>query len=306
MTSSTYSNPFTGDPYTYGQVGPEWNWGFTNPLLPVPTQPGNPSGNPSPGTSSPGAGNGSGGNGDTGSHGGGDHAGSQPAHGSGSLSGSLGGLGFSGSGAPLIGSSSDTGPGQINLGKWGNIALGVAGMLPGVPGTIAGLAGLGIKGYNLGQVNAQMTNVGAPPLSFGQDLGAMLPFGAGNPYGSGAWGANGVIGMAGVDANGHPVAHPGNGLGAAPGDALGGYNGQGRSSAIGPIGQATGARQGMMGLGIGGGSPGNGGGGGGGGGNSGQGGGTGSNAGTGGAGNASGAGGREYAHGGLISGIAFV
>lgn len=234
---AVYTNPFVGDPYSYGQSGPEWNWGFGVPGAPAvtPTQPGTtpPPGTTTPGT--PGSGSGGGPGGNSGGPGSGDHTTGDVAHGGnpGDIGGGIGTHALGSSPGPLIGSPDNTGPGQINIGKWGRIALGIAGLAPGPLGAVASLANAGMRAYNMHEFNNQTNAVGVPGLGFGQELGGMLGL---NPYGGGTWGAHGVIGMAGVG-----VDHPGTGLGVTPGEALGGYNGQGRPSAIGPISGPFGA-----------------------------------------------------------------
>lgn len=239
MTDPLYTNPFVGDPYSYGQSGPEWNWGFGVPGAPAipPSQPGTtpPPGTTTPGTDSSGSSGGFGGSGGPGS---GDHTTGNVAHGGnpgnlGDIGGGIGTHALGSSPGPLIGSPDNTGPGQINIGKWGRIALGIAGLAPGPFGMAASLANAGMRAYNMHEFNNQTNAVGVPGLTLGQELGGVFGL---NPYGGGTWGAHGVIGMAGAG-----VDHPGTGLGVAPGEALGGYNGQGRPSAIGPISGPFGA-----------------------------------------------------------------
>lgn len=135
------------------------------------------------------------------------------------------------------------GPGQVNLGQLGRSAMSMGALIPGPVGLGIGLANMGLRGYNIGQFDGQLNGIGLPGLSFGQTLGGVLGM---NSYGSGNWGANGLLG---VSNNGDNTGS----MGVAPGDALGGYNGQGRPTAIGQISGPFGYTGGGV-LGLGGGA----------------------------------------------------
>ena len=129
-------------------------------------------------------------------------------------------LGFVNHVGSLLGASNpseygSTQPGfsGMDVGPAAGAGLSIASLAGGPIGMAAGLANLGLHGYNLGQTNNALNESGLQPLGFGQTIGAMLGL---NGYANGS-NAGLQSAIAAQGGNTQSAGSPGFSIGAASG-----------------------------------------------------------------------------------------